>query len=300
MDLNQLKALVAVIGAGSLHQAAKHCSVSRSTLRVRLDALEAAVGRPLLVRTHRGVLPTEFGQRYLEQAQRVLDETEMLASLAANDAKHPQGTLRIKSEVGTLVKPVSLFVAMVQARYPDLRIHLSLQEDPIRSLTQDVDLILFFGRTLPVGPYSTVTLGEFPIQAVASRDYLERRGRPLNVADLSQHTLLTWRQSGDEDTGWPLVSGGSIGVDSLFCTNSHLHLRVLAVDGLGIALLPNPDLASLNPMWNTLEVVLPDQIGRMEYLTALIPEARRHSPKKVVWLSLIQELKDAVRSTVRK
>lgn len=300
MELNQLEALVAVADAGSFHQAAEHCGVSRSTLRARIEALEASVGRPLVVRTHRGVQPTELGARYLARARRALGEMAALASLSSEEETDLRGIIRIHAQVGTLVRPFSLFIEMARARHPELSVIVTFQEDPTRSLSQDVDVLLHFGRKVTSGPYSTVTIGEFPVQALASTAYLERCGRPATVDDLSSHRLLTWLRPGDEGTHWPLLSGGSVRVDSAFLTNSQHHLRMMAVDGVGIALVPNPELASLNRTWDGLEVVLPEVIGCTECITALIPEARRHSPRKAAWLSLLREIQQTAKSGARR
>ena len=62
MELEQLRAFVGVLDHGSLLTASKVLRVSRTTLHARISALEEGIGRDLLVRTPRGVSPTELGR----------------------------------------------------------------------------------------------------------------------------------------------------------------------------------------------------------------------------------------------
>ncbi len=61
MNLDELRAFVAVAETGSIVAAARSLNFARATLRRRLDELEARAGLPLLYRTAQGVTLTEAG-----------------------------------------------------------------------------------------------------------------------------------------------------------------------------------------------------------------------------------------------
>lgn len=70
LDLGQLRALAAVVDAGTLEAAARQLHVTTSAVSQRLRALESATGRVLLVRS-RPVRPTPSGEVVLQLARQV-------------------------------------------------------------------------------------------------------------------------------------------------------------------------------------------------------------------------------------
>ena len=67
-----LRDLIAVVETGSVRSAARKLGLAQSAVSKNLTALEKSVGVPLLVRSVRGVEPTEFGRIVLRRA-RVVD-----------------------------------------------------------------------------------------------------------------------------------------------------------------------------------------------------------------------------------
>ncbi len=77
MDTRRLEAFVKIVDLGSVTRAAKVLNVAQPALSQQIAGLEAEFKRQLLVRTTRGVTPTEAGQtlyRYAKSIQRQLDE----------------------------------------------------------------------------------------------------------------------------------------------------------------------------------------------------------------------------------
>jgi DNA-binding transcriptional LysR family regulator len=68
----QLKAFAEVVGRGSVTRAAQALYVTQPALTARLNALEQALGTPLLVRRRGGVRLTEAGRAFLPYAERAL------------------------------------------------------------------------------------------------------------------------------------------------------------------------------------------------------------------------------------
>ena len=61
MNLSFLKTFLAVVETGNLNRASERLNVTQSTVTARLDALETALGRTLLVRSRRGARLTRAG-----------------------------------------------------------------------------------------------------------------------------------------------------------------------------------------------------------------------------------------------
>ena len=61
LELAHLRTLLAVVEAGSLTAAAPQLFLSQSAVSEQIKRLEDCVGRPLLLRSKSGVLPTPAG-----------------------------------------------------------------------------------------------------------------------------------------------------------------------------------------------------------------------------------------------
>ena len=89
MNMQQLKALVAVVETGSIRAAARSLHLSQSAVTKGMRLLEEDAGVPLLVRGSRGVVLTHAGQRLLARARLVTRQVslarEELRQIAGDD-----------------------------------------------------------------------------------------------------------------------------------------------------------------------------------------------------------------------
>src|ERR671933_868791 len=104
MDTRQLAAFCAVVELKSFSQAAERLGVTQPAVSLQVRSLEKRLGRQLLDRSGRRVVPTEAGRRLYRGAQRLLTlEEQLLAEVAADDG----GTLRGRLEIGASTGPGS-------------------------------------------------------------------------------------------------------------------------------------------------------------------------------------------------
>ena len=80
MDLDELRALIAVVETGSFSAAAKSLRFARATLRRRIDELEARMGTTLIERDEQRVRPTAAGALLVERGPALLMEARSLMS----------------------------------------------------------------------------------------------------------------------------------------------------------------------------------------------------------------------------
>jgi DNA-binding transcriptional LysR family regulator len=93
LDLDALAMLVAVAETGGFTAAGQKLGRTQSAVSGRIQDLEATLGKQLLERSRRGVMPTEAGERLLAQARRLLAiEREARAEL---DGDKAVGRLRV-------------------------------------------------------------------------------------------------------------------------------------------------------------------------------------------------------------
>ncbi|MDR2999142.1 MAG: LysR family transcriptional regulator [Microbacterium sp.] len=78
LTLQQLRYFIEVAAEGSISGAADVLYVAQPTMSAAMKDLEARVGRPLLVRSARGVTLTDDGAEFLGYARQVVEQVELL------------------------------------------------------------------------------------------------------------------------------------------------------------------------------------------------------------------------------
>ena len=95
MDSLQLKYFAQIVESGSLSKASRCLYVAQPALSQRLAKLESEVGRPLLVRSAKGVVPTEAGQALYDHARFVLRQIDQALSIARQVSDEVQGMVSV-------------------------------------------------------------------------------------------------------------------------------------------------------------------------------------------------------------
>jgi len=129
MDTRQLAAFCAVVERESFSQAAVRLGVTQPAVSQQVRALEKRVGRQLLDRSGRRVVPTEAGLRLYHGAQRLLAlEEQLLEQVAAEEGGTLRGRLEIGASTGPGANVVTLLLCEFQQRNPELTVALSVHD----------------------------------------------------------------------------------------------------------------------------------------------------------------------------
>lgn len=92
MTLTELKYIVTLSRTLHFGEAAKLCYVSQPTLSIAVKKLEEQLETTLFERSRHSLMVTPVGQRIIEQAERVLAETEQILQIAQDD-KDPMASI---------------------------------------------------------------------------------------------------------------------------------------------------------------------------------------------------------------
>ena len=85
MDMRQLKYFVQIVESGSLAKASRQLFIAQPALSQQMARLEHEVGKPLLVRSSRGVTPTENGEALYHHAKFMLRQMEQAVAVARQE-----------------------------------------------------------------------------------------------------------------------------------------------------------------------------------------------------------------------
>lgn len=231
-----------LIDAGSFSATAERVGIPKSTLSRRLSALENRLGQRLVTRSTRRLALTDFGERMLEHARRLLDELSAASALAQHEQVQPHGLLRVSMPPDLTHVDLATLLLQFATRYPEVRVALDVSARHVDLLAERFDLVVRIANHLPDDSTLVATkLHDMRINLYASAAYLNRFGAPKAPSDLMAHNCLPLMSSQGESVAWKLNSpfGQWQGMPpSQLTSNSLATQRALAASGMGIVALP--------------------------------------------------------------
>ena len=279
---------VATVDNQSFARAAREFGVTASAVSRRVAKLEDELGVRLLMRTTRTMRLTDDGRAFHLRCTRILEELSEARSAFARARARPSGTLRVDM-AAALTRVLTPHLPTFVAKYPDVRLELSVRDQLIDPVTEGVDVALRLG---PVTKVSLIAkkLAEPEIILVASPAYLRRAGTPASIADLERHQRLGYLRDGRPDA-WSFGAGGPgpVPVDGAFHSNDIDALRALALSGRGIVQAFD-FLVADELRRGTLVRVLGAAASFRWPLHALYPPIRHLLPKVRVFLDLLDRV----------
>ncbi|MFL5345161.1 MAG: LysR family transcriptional regulator [Hyalangium sp.] len=289
MDLEELRAFLDVVETGSFLAAAESLGVSRTTLRRRVEALEARAGVPLLKSTQQGIVLTEAGELLAQRGRIMMQETSALLASIREVGQEPSGVLRLVLPVGLPPHLLTPLFGALRSNYPRLSVHARLSDNPLGEPLDNVDLAVHFGEDTPRGPWLSHVAMRVREGLIASKEYLRRRGVPRSLQELQGHELFSWEAPGDDARSWPTLRGAVFTVEPALITADIHLIRTCCIAGLGIGLIPSVELADPDTPEDLLVPVLPDLVGRERPVRISVPEALSEIPKIKRVLSHIRQ-----------
>ncbi len=126
MNFKRLKYFVKIVDVGSLTQAADLLYIAQPALSQQIVALEGEVRQKLLVRTQRGVTPTEAGKALYRHAQLILRQCEQAELEMQSVGLGVRGPVSIGLAPGTAATTLALpLLREVRASHPGIVLYLN-------------------------------------------------------------------------------------------------------------------------------------------------------------------------------
>jgi len=243
--LNALRAFEASARQLSFTRAAEELFVTQAAISHQIKALEDNLGIKLFMRKNRSLLLTEEGQSYYLDIKDVFnalhDATERL--LARGEKGAITVSLQPSFAIQWLVPRLNTFSLL----HPDIDVRIKAVDQPENSLTEDVDLAIYYGRGRWKGIHAEQLHTEYLIPVCSP--LLLAGKKPLDkIEDLANHTLLhdTSRRDWKRWFKHVDVRGGNVNHGPIF-SHSAMVLQA-AIHGQGVALahsvLAKPDIDS--------------------------------------------------------
>jgi DNA-binding transcriptional LysR family regulator len=246
--LAAMTTLVRVIDSGSFSAAARQLNLGQPAVSKTIAQLEARLGVRLLVRSTRGLTPTEAGLRFYERARLAIEHAEEAETAARGEGTGLTGVLHIAAAPTFARLHVVPLLAGFMAAHPALEIDLVLDDRVIDLVEEGIDVSLRMG-TLPDSTAVARRIATCPRSVLASRGYLERFGEPKTPAELSAHQAVIYARERIGAWTFSRASGEvSVAVSGRLRVSSAEGLRAAVLAGMGLAIASHwmfaPEIAS--------------------------------------------------------
>jgi len=237
--MTSMTTFVKVVEAGGFAAAGRKLGMSPSTVTGHVQALEERLGVRLLNRSTRRLSLTEVGKAYFDRTLHILADLDEVDSMAQALQSTPRGQLRLNASVSVppLLAPV---IAEFTALHPDVTLSLAMSDRMVDLVDEGFDLAI---RLVPIPDSSLIVrrIGSYRLLVCGAPDYLARRGIPRAPVELAGHNCLSFSQS-PWSSEWRFNGPDgevSIQVTGNLETNSANALRLAAVHGQGLAMMPS-------------------------------------------------------------
>lgn len=260
-NFNDLIAFVTVAREGSFTKAAAQLGVSQSALSHTIRALETRLGLRLLSRTTRSVSPTEAGERLLTTLAPRFEEIEAELAALSDFRDKPVGTLRITAAEHAASTVLWPKLSKVLPDYPDIKVEVSIDYGLTDIAAERFDAGVRLGDQVAKDMIAVRIAPDLRMAVVASPGYLARKGQPADVPALAGHDCLNLRlPTYGGLMAWEFSKDGhevKARVEGLLTFNSSPHILRAALDGFGLAYLPD-DMVTEHVAAGRLAKVLED------------------------------------------
>ncbi|MBX3098394.1 MAG: LysR family transcriptional regulator [Salinibacterium sp.] len=288
VSTDDLRYLLAVARAGRMVSAAALLAVDHTTVKRRIDRLEAALGVRLLDRGADGWELTAIGREVAERAgslEQVVERVVAAASGGGDDAV--RGTVRVVAPDGFGSVFVAPALARVQQSHPGIVVELVTSTRPLSLRGSGFDIAVTIGSSGSSRLPSEV-LAPYSLRLYASPGYLAAHAPIESIADLESHSLVFYVDAlltvHELDLA-PVLNGMRVGFGS---TNVFAQLEATKA-GAGVGLL-HAFMGDRDP---GLVPVLPKEVDfRLQFSLAL----RRDSAA----VEAVSVVRDAIRREVQE
>jgi DNA-binding transcriptional LysR family regulator len=248
-ELGDLVAFLTVAEERSFTRAAAQLGTSQSSLSHTVRRLEERMGVRLLTRTTRNVVPTDAGEQMMETLRPAINDIRSRIDALSAMRQRPGGTIRITSSRLPAQAILMPKVKRLMGDYPDINVEISVEQKFVDLVSERFDAGVRLGESIEKDMIAVRIGPELRMMVVGAPDYFARNPAPQTPYDLTQHNCINLRLPTLGGLyAWEFERDGrpvNVRVDGQFICNDVPMIIDAALDGLGLACLPEDHLAPL-------------------------------------------------------
>ena len=239
---NRLLSLIKIAETGSFTSAANTLGYAQSTVTMQIKQLEDELGSVLFDRLGKNVVLTAAGERLAGYAEKLL-QLEREIHLEVPDSGEPSGVLKLGVSESLCYNRLPQILMKYKKKYPDVEIHLQfIMHDTFPEMLKKGELDLVYTLNPYIGDENLTqlykqkeTLGFYahPHHPLAAK-------KKIKETDLAgEDLLLTSHNCSFRHMLLTDLEQKGIGANIILETSSKEILKQFAVNGLGIAFMPD-------------------------------------------------------------
>ncbi|HCY63252.1 MAG TPA: LysR family transcriptional regulator [Oxalobacteraceae bacterium] len=279
--VNDLQAFLAVAREKSFTKAAGRLDITPSALSHTIRALEDRLGVRLLARTTRNVAPTEAGERLMRSIAPLFDQITAEVEALGELRDKPRGTIRITCTDDQIELCLRPMLAGFLEDYPDITLEFYVDYGFTNVVEERFDAGIRLGEAISKDMIAVRIGPDWRLVVVGSPEYLERYPAPKTPHDLTKHACVNIRhRPSGAIYAWEFEKNGkafTVRVEGQLVFNSIMHVLNAAIDGIGLAYVPE-ELAAPYLTDGRLKQVLNNWCPYFQGYHLYYPNRRQASP----------------------
>jgi len=283
-----MDAFIRVVDAGSFSGAAKQLRMGQSAVSKAIVQLEERLSVRLLLRSTRGLSPTEAGRNFYDRAKRSIEEADGAELAARGAAATLSGRLRVQVTVAFGRLHVIPHLPDFLAQHPALDVDIVLDDRNINLVEAGIDIGLRVGQ-LVNSALTARKIAQCERRVIGTPSYFKAAGVPRIPADLVRHQVIIYEQPLSRPT-WIFRQGAteaSVSVGGRVRLNTTVGVRKCVLADLGVAIASEwmfaPELRD-----KTVKAVLADWSLPPVEAWAIFPTGRQASAKARAFASFVE------------
>jgi LysR family transcriptional regulator, regulatory protein for tcuABC len=278
MDMRQLRYFVQIVESGSLAKASRQLFIAQPALSQQMARLEQEVGKPLLVRSSRGVTATENGTALYHHAKFMLRQLDQAVSVARQDTAALSGRVTLGLAPTTNCQIGLPLIRHLREKLPGVIVNV------VEGLSGHLEHMTRVGQLDLAVLFNQKAAAELTVEPLLEEDLfvILPRSSTLVAADRESLTLA-------EIADLPLIlpspghglrrrvalefDRANIDIDPVAEIDSLPLLMHCLADGMGATIKPMAAIHALDKpdAWRALTIA-GAQLSRTNYLYALPPQ----------------------------
>jgi DNA-binding transcriptional LysR family regulator len=286
--LTAMETFVRVVETGSFSEASRQLHVGQPAVSKTIAQLEEYLGVKLLLRSTRGLTPTEAGHNFYQGAKRSIAEADGAYFAARGAGSGLSGRLRVGAATTFASLHVIPHLPKFLAEHPNVDLEVVLDDRRVDLIEEGIDVALRMGD-LADSSLTARKIGEGRRIVVGTPAYFEKAGEPRVPAELMAHQAIIHARSSGGDV-WTFrkdKSEVSVTVKGRIRISAAQGIREAILANIGLAVASEwmfaPELAS-----GDVKEVLRDWAMKPIDLWAVFPTGRVTSAKARAFADFVE------------
>ncbi len=289
--MNDLQAFLVVAQQQSFTKAAAILRVTPSALSHTIRSLEERLGVRLLTRTTRNVSLTEAGARLSQSISPLFEQINLELDALSELRDKPKGTIRLTCTDDQIQLHLRPMLASFLRDYPEIKLELYVDYGFTNLVEERFDAGIRLGESISKDMIAVRIGPDWRLVVVGSAQYFELNPEPQSPDQLTEHSCINIRHRvAGSIYAWEFEKDQrsfTVKAEGPLVFNSIMHVLNAALDGIGLAYVPEP-LAAPYLADGRLKMILTDWSPYFQGYHLYYPNRRQASPAFMAFVNAIR------------